>query len=381
MASKTIISSYLNKNTDQPGIDNLNKFIGFNNNVYLDPAINGYAFVFITKPSLFIYPYRVEPMDEYEPAYLNMTKDPQFTMYLASETANQSDLSIVKQLSYAPFNDVESLFLPIFTNNTKTFNPSDITMDSTPMFTTRNGFNISMPTTKISSITSGSLSLSVSETQNMDFMKIITLWVEYISNITLGTFSANPEMIKNNMLDYTSSIYYFVVGPDGRTLKYWSKYTGCWPTSIPYSALGFNKGSSDKIEYDIPFQYTLKDDMNPEILEEFNMLSLHLVTPTFTAEAYDSFLQETETARTLDYRSFSTTTLLSKEGLAKYISGEKSRDPIIFYEKTQSDNILADATSGHYILSFSEDSLANGLLNNLTESNTNYNYEELVDKI
>ena len=54
------------------------------------------------------------------------------------------------------------------------------------------------------------------------------LWVNYIANITDGTFNANPEMIPRRILDYTSSIYYFVLEPDGKTLKFWSKYTGCW---------------------------------------------------------------------------------------------------------------------------------------------------------
>jgi hypothetical protein len=58
MEQNNIISLYTNKNRDQSAIDNLGSFIGFNQNIYLDPAITGYGFIFVTKPPLFIYPMK-----------------------------------------------------------------------------------------------------------------------------------------------------------------------------------------------------------------------------------------------------------------------------------------------------------------------------------
>ena len=58
MEQNNIISLYTNKNRDQSAIDNLGSFIGFNQNIYLDPAITGYGFIFATKPPLFIYPMK-----------------------------------------------------------------------------------------------------------------------------------------------------------------------------------------------------------------------------------------------------------------------------------------------------------------------------------
>ena len=47
-------NSFTNKNTDQAILNDLSRFHGFYNNVYRDPFIGGNAFIFVTKPLLFI---------------------------------------------------------------------------------------------------------------------------------------------------------------------------------------------------------------------------------------------------------------------------------------------------------------------------------------
>ena len=106
---------------------------------------------------------------------------------------------------------------------------------------------------------------------------MMTLWVKYMENLSNGVFNPNPEMVRARKLDYMSSLFYFVFEPDGRTLKYWVKFTGCFPTEIPSSSLGYQKGSSEAVSVSIPFQYNVKEEMDPDILKEFNMLSLGLV--------------------------------------------------------------------------------------------------------
>lgn len=381
---KNIVDIFTNNNFDKAGTDNLSKFLGFNQNIYLDPALNGFGFIFVTKPALFLYPQKPIASDyELNLAYENMSKDPYFTMFITDENDNEKDKLILKQLSYFDFSDVSSLFLPIFTNSSKNFNPSDLTLDSVNSFTTREGYSIPVPTHITASEAANSISISINETDNYDITKMLTLWVRYIANVTNGTFNANPEMIKQNMLDYTCSIYYFLVGPDGRTLKYWCRYTSCFPTTVPYSNFAYQRGSIDPVVFDVNFQYALKEDMNPRILEDFNMLSLKMVTPTFTNDSYAAFLMETEEIDVNGYTPFASNSLLSKEklysGNHQSIVTDKTRDPLVFFERgTKSDSVPEIAPS-RYVLSFSENSIANEYASTLTDNN-DFNYSELTDK-
>lgn len=264
---------FLNQNQDNAGYNNLTKFDGFYDNRYYDPMVSGYGFIFITKPNLFITPRNNN--DFRELAYKNMSRDPYFAQFIESEAFTNSDKYLARLLSYDDFNDVGS-FMPMFTNKLKNLETNDITLESVDSFDTKQGYKMTLPTHTTASESSSSLTLSVTESSNLDFTKLISLWVKYIANITDGTFDANPDMVNNGVIDYMSSIYYFGLEPDGRTIKYWCRYTGCWPTTIPYSSLRYNKGDSQAVELDIPFIYTLKEDMTPQILEDFNIVSLKL---------------------------------------------------------------------------------------------------------
>lgn|SRR5574344_142004 len=385
MEQNNIINSYLNKNRDQSGINNLTVFNGFNQNLFLDPSITGYSFVFVTKPSLFLYPQKpVATETNLMLAYNNMCKDPNFTLFINGENTNEKDAIILKQLSFAKFNTITSLFLPQFTNLATSFTPTDISLDNIVAYATREGYSFPVPTNKTASEASGTVSIAVTETDNLDFNKMMNIWVNYINNITNGTFTANPDMIDNNMLDYMCSIYYFMLGPDGRTIKYWCRYTGCYPTSVQYSNFSYQKGAHDAILLDIPFQYTLKEDMNPQILEDFNMVSLNMVTATFTNDNYSAFIKETADADELGYATYSRSALLSEEKLMNGIHSSTifsdDRNPIVFFEKSKSSKVASDNTNDKYVLSFGADTLKNRIFNSLLSSSS-YDYSELIDNL
>jgi hypothetical protein len=330
---------YTNNNKDQAGIENLTKFETFFANRYLDPFVSGYSFIFITKPSLFIYPNKPESTglsdDDFNIqrlAYENMTKDHFFSQFLISETMNDNDKILVEQLSYTmqrfslPYN--KNNFIPLFTNRIKNFETTDLVIEQQDTYETKQGFKLPMPTHKTNSISSNTLSLDLMETQNLDITKMISLWVNYISNITDGTFYANPEMVRKGVIDYMSSIYYFVLEPDGKTIKYWAKYTGCWPTTVPYSTLRYTKGEQQAVDLSISFVYTSKEDMSPAILEDFNRVSLNLrnIENELAIEPED------------DYPSVKRSRLLSRERLRGNPSfNDQIRNPLVFYVDGKSD--------------------------------------------
>ena len=206
------MDKYTNNNQDLAGIQNLTKFDVFmQNHRYADPFVNGYALLFITKPSLFLHPIksngdtagRLERL-----AYENMTKDHVFSQFIETEAMNANDKLIIKQLSFnKELLGVESNFMPIFTNRFKGFQTLDTTMSQAETYDTRHGYRMPLPTHKIESVGSNSINIPVMETANLDFVKMMTLWVNYISNIIPTTFLINMG-IKYNIkrFVFTSSM-------------------------------------------------------------------------------------------------------------------------------------------------------------------------------
>jgi hypothetical protein len=358
---------YLNTNRDVAGYDELTKFDVFmQNHRYVDNFTSGYAFIFVTKPMLFLYPMKPQGLKistTEKLAYENMTRDHTFTQFISGEAMNDNDLILAKQLSYyGEFTDTNN-FLPIFTNRLRSFQTMDVTLAQTESYDTRHGYRMPLPTHKIDSVGSNSLSIVCTETLNLDFIKMMTLWVNYISNVTDGTFHANPNMIRNNVIDYMSSIFYFVLEPDGRTVKYWAKYTGAWPTTIPHSPLSFSRGDSSTVELDLNFTYTSKEDMNPSILEDFNRISLNYFEEIYSDQLALDVLDD-------DYPSIKNSPLLSPNALKANINfNNANRGPLVFV-KTGSleETPFVTPQNNKFELSFGENTFENMYLENKFES-------------
>lgn len=210
-------------------------------------------------------------------------------------------------------------------------------MDKLTDFSTKEGYQINLPTHTTASNAANTFNLDLPETQNLDITKMMSLWVKYMENVGNGTFNPNPLMVKNRKLDYTSSLFYFVFEPDGRTLKYWVKFTGCFPTEIPSSSLGYQKGSSDAVTVSIPFQYNVKEEMNPDILKEFNMISLNLL-------GRDHFKNDiTDNHTSFKESKYLTTSGIDEiTGITDFIKAP-DRDPLILLTEGTTDGLLKDS--------------------------------------
>jgi len=341
MANKT---TDINRNRDTAGIRNLQRFDGYFSNHYKNVLTGGTAFVFFTKPKLFLYQYPTNnASDEYAKlAYQNMCSDPYFSLFLNAEAVNDQDRLIIDNLSY--LNDLDSNFIKILTNECKNFDPVDTNIDSVEAYNTKQGYRMPLPTHTTASEAAGQVSFQFTETANLDITKLISLWIKYIELISDGTFRANPDMVNNGILDYESSIYYFLLGPDGHTLKYWAKYTGCHPMNIPYSALRYSKKDGSIVELSSTWSYTIKEDMNPQILEDFNRVSLGKL------DYNDEFENK-------EYISSKESFLLDLEKLKNnfgYIINADNRDPIVFYNNASADKTaLIDSLNNKFELSFS----------------------------
>lgn len=340
------------KQAQQAIMDDLTRFSGFHTNRYREPFLNGFAFIFMTKPLLFI-DYKNSNTDKKNRlAYMNMARDPFFVQYLDEECENKLDKKLVEILSYNTDKYNVSSFIPMFTNQFRNFNSGDVSLGTTDAFDTEKGYMETLPTFSDQSKGASQISFQVQEDANMSFTKLLGLWVNYIDNISSGVFDANPDMVLNGALDYMSSIYYFVTEPDGKTLKYWCKYNGCYPSAIPYSSISFDRGSFEFLQLPISFNYTVREDMNPKILEEFNILSFKLMDQDI-GQFY---------ASTGLYSSIKNSPLLNAEkmkttpglDLSSTFESEK-RDPIVlFAESGEGYQDASEKRESHFELVFDD---------------------------
>lgn len=184
----------------------------------------------------------------------------------------KSDPDLVRSLSNNYFNG-DHKFLPLLSNAVRNFELSDESIDDLDVGETIAGHKIKYGKHSIKSRAAGTISFKFSEDNQMRILKLLKLWVNYIHRVYRGELSPKTAYIKQGILDYAVSAYYFLTAPDNETILLWSKYTGLLPLNIPYSNLGWDYGSPvTNPSYSVSFAYAWKEEFNPFHLVEFNNL-------------------------------------------------------------------------------------------------------------
>ena len=101
-------------------------------------------------------------------------------------------------------------------------------------------------------------------------------WLHAMALQREGGIVAYPEDREANRLNYTCSIYRFVMDVNARRIVRWAKATGCMPVNVPMgSFFDFNTGDvavGAAHEFSIPFRANHISYMDPNILSNFNTL-------------------------------------------------------------------------------------------------------------
>lgn len=112
-------------------------------------------------------------------------------------------------------------------------------------------------------------SLEFNETQDLLVTRIHTDWMQYIYDITMGKKSRSPQMFARNTIDYAVSFFVFLTKPDGKTITYWSKYTGVFPEGISTSGFAGQKSQHSIAPVTINYTATAREIMKVEVLQDF----------------------------------------------------------------------------------------------------------------
>jgi hypothetical protein len=223
-----------------------------------DPVNTNLAYVFFTTPNLNLGTGKNAGKNIASDSFLlNLDKtEPYILSSLTQETSN--------------FNS----FIKLLTNRFLSFESKDIIMQTENNKETWQGYKYITPTNTIESAVADQFSITYYEDKFLPITKLHKVWVDYMEKVRKGIFLPNPDTtIARREFDYLCSAYYFLIEPDGMTISYFAKYTGVAPISLPYSSFGFKLGDNGNSEVAINYLYQFKEDMNPEILDDFNKAS------------------------------------------------------------------------------------------------------------
>ena len=215
----------------------------------LDSLTTGYSFIFITTPSLNF-------------SKDNLNKEPFF------RDIKQTEPYLLDYLTTSPG---KSPFIRILTNRAKSFETKDTVLRTRTVGETFEGYKLQLGGSPVESLVADQFSITYWEDSNLTIIKLHKIWTEYMEHVRRGRFVPSKQVLETGTIDYLSSLYYFLLSPDGETIIYYAKYTGVAPIAVPYSSLGYRLGEiNSNVELTIPYIYSFKEDLDPDILNDFN---------------------------------------------------------------------------------------------------------------
>lgn len=122
---------------------------------------------------------------------------------------------------------------------------------------------------------------------------LIQMWMEYMSAVAVGEMIAYAEDINAQRINYTVSLYRFLLDPSKRYITRWCKCTGGFPISRPSGAVFDITNTELFVEAAKKFSVTFKFnhmgiENDPIILKEFNMLMQRSCPDIVSSERYSS---------------------------------------------------------------------------------------------
>lgn len=171
------------------------------------------------------------------------------------------------------FNHLSAFNIPLMNSITAISGWPDTVIES---YTTRGGYFSEDMTFAVGS-TDGrqttNLTLSARDYQGGFVMAMLFYYLRSLFLQSSGTSTVYPEDIDAYRLNYTFSIYRFLLDPYRKSIPYWAKATGCWFSGLPTGDL-FNFSIDDEYiptarEFSFPVVANRVEYMNPQILTDF----------------------------------------------------------------------------------------------------------------
>jgi hypothetical protein len=165
-------------------------------------------------------------------------------------------------------------FMVLLSNEALSFEVEDVVLKTIEHGETYNGNKIVYGKSDQESNAAGEMSIRYIDTIHLDIYKTHLVWTDYINKVSRGIFKPKTGYMKNRIIDYAASCYYFLCGPDGSTILYWQKLTGVFPVNTGENAFSWDSGTLlAKPEINIKYMYSFKSVMDMFSIYEFNELA------------------------------------------------------------------------------------------------------------
>jgi hypothetical protein len=209
----------------------------------LDEHIGGINYIFFVKPDCNIPTYAAQ----FDTSFLPSAMDPESIL-----TSSKSGSPLLK----------------LFTNLSKSISINDQVAGAKTAYETFAGHSFAYGGSSTVEFWNVNFSVTFTELDYLPICRIHKLWLDYISAAKFGFVSRTSENIANNVLDYAGSVYIVSTLPDGETISFWGKYTGVFPTTIPWSSILHADGEQAANDVSIGYQATYFQCMDTKILDE-----------------------------------------------------------------------------------------------------------------
>lgn len=84
-------------------------------------------------------------------------------------------------------------------------------------------------------------------------------------------YPSNTNYIQHKILSDQMTIFKFIVADDNETILHWSCLWGCYPTAVPRATFS-DLPTDGQLKFTVNWRATFQADMDPLILEHFNLL-------------------------------------------------------------------------------------------------------------
>lgn len=305
-----LIQNHYSRILDNAGLNVANPIaanIGFFNNsgkVFADPVKLGRTMIFFTRPNLnfssefnivrsriFSY-FRSTELGKAvmrQLMYPNIAKMMCYHHYgpYNKESENQNRVEILgpcvdtkigdKEIDESLIPLVKTNFMPLLSNTCISTGASrDILLDTIETEANFSGDKLKYAGGIDESLTVGELQCDFEDIYYSPVMTLFFIWIMYMHYVSKAICDPYYEYMVYRIIDYTCSIYVFMLGTDNQTIIRWVKYGGCFPITIPFNAIQHSRepGNNDAIRnLGITFAHNFMCPMDPVVLTEFNMLS------------------------------------------------------------------------------------------------------------
>ena len=251
--------------------------------------------LFMTRPDMCLYQNSSSTSNKSDENYLTPSLqcgDPDLIDHLTIDR----DLYIYLDRHIAPsYLDTNIAFIPSFTNQFRTSNLPEVNFAMTKSAMNTQGVAVSIPTYDSTDTAESTFAVNFNVDDHMAIHKYIDLIFKYAKSIKEKTTIAYPESIKYNVLDFSTTIFMFVLAQDGLTIESYYRAVGCVPTNNPINSIPLN-AQAEKIE-----QMTVNfkpganiDSRKLQIINHFNFLNrmgcekLKYTTPLGDVLTYNS---------------------------------------------------------------------------------------------